>query len=261
MLLITHTITGLALGVLLTLNLPLVIIGAVLPDIDVLLPVAHRTVFHSLTFMLAVSFILYWKSGKKNAVSFLIGFASHLVLDSVTYQGIQALWPLPGNFGFGIFNAVDSTVNLGIILAGMVLLLNKDRIIESLMKFEPKKVRIATYSSILSWAGLLVFMPFFIPSAGIDELLSNPYFYDEREVRTQGVICSEIERETSSSGNVFQVFNLCTDDSSILVWKLETIERNDLKQNMSVSLRAKFTLAFKEPELYMVSEVIVNENP
>ena len=100
----------------------ILIIGSKLPDIDIpestigkeTRPVSnilsvffgHRGFFHSLLFILILSFILFLlKIPYVFIIALIIGYLSHLFLDSFTKSGINPLWPfnikLKGNFKTG----------------------------------------------------------------------------------------------------------------------------------------------------------------
>lgn len=102
--------------------------GGILPDIDhsgskvgskvPIIPhlLKHRGFTHSLTFLLAVFFLLNRLSlSSAISVGLLIGIASHLVSDSLTPAGIQVLWPLSFRLRFPI---VSSKIVEGFILWG-----------------------------------------------------------------------------------------------------------------------------------------------
>ena len=77
---------------------------AVLPDADLLLPIAHRTVTHSFAAVAAVALLMIvagsvtGKVTARFAVACVAAYASHLLLDWLQADptpplGIQALWP------------------------------------------------------------------------------------------------------------------------------------------------------------------------
>ena len=78
---------------------------AAIPDADLLLPIAHRSVTHSVTAVALVSIIAIvvtgWVTGqvsKRVIVACTAAYASHLLLDWLNVDtnspaGIQALWP------------------------------------------------------------------------------------------------------------------------------------------------------------------------
>ena len=78
---------------------------AVLPDADLLLPIAHRTVTHSVAAVAAVALLMIVASGvtgkvtAKFAVACVAAYASHLLLDWLQTDptpplGIQLFWPV-----------------------------------------------------------------------------------------------------------------------------------------------------------------------
>ncbi|MEM5804856.1 MAG: metal-dependent hydrolase [Candidatus Aenigmatarchaeota archaeon] len=71
------------------------LIGAMVPDLD--LKFMHRKLLHNF-WALGLAIIGGFASGLMNnqiATSFAIGFASHLLADSLTHTGIMPFWPLP----------------------------------------------------------------------------------------------------------------------------------------------------------------------
>ena len=130
MIFLTHAALGILLGIIYLhhgvsyTSAPLVfltiLVGALLPDIDVgtsylgrhLRPLndffQHRKFFHSLAFMtlgaIALAFLLH---NPDYAVAFMLGFSSHLFLDSLTPGGLYAFWParlsIKGKFKTGSF--------------------------------------------------------------------------------------------------------------------------------------------------------------
>jgi membrane-bound metal-dependent hydrolase YbcI (DUF457 family) len=94
---------------------------AVLPDADLLLPIAHRTATHSVAAVAAVALLMIVASrvtGKvtaRFAVASVAAYASHLVLDWLQADptpplGIQALWPASSTWfisGWDIFRPTE----------------------------------------------------------------------------------------------------------------------------------------------------------
>jgi inner membrane protein len=78
---------------------------AAIPDADLLLPITHRSITHSVTAVALVSIIAIlvtgWVTGKVSTrivVACTLAYASHLLLDWLNVdtnppRGIQALWP------------------------------------------------------------------------------------------------------------------------------------------------------------------------
>ncbi len=114
----THLLLGILLFLLLFSYFPpgnvlimfmLVLLGSIFPDIDerrsrinrwsgilgslVAFFVKHRGIFHSLVLALPASLLLgmYWENSY--GLAFLLGYLAHLMGDSFTRMGIQALYP------------------------------------------------------------------------------------------------------------------------------------------------------------------------
>ena len=90
-------ITGKATGKLLNVNvnLPLLFLASIIPDIDLLIPgLQHRGPTHSLiiSIIIFIPFVAYY--GKK-AIPYFIALTQHsLIGDYITSGGIQLLWPI-----------------------------------------------------------------------------------------------------------------------------------------------------------------------
>ena len=54
----------------------------------------HRTIFHTIYFPLAISFVLFILNFKLLSLAALIGYLLHLILDSITKKGIALFYPL-----------------------------------------------------------------------------------------------------------------------------------------------------------------------
>jgi hypothetical protein len=78
---------------------------AVLPDADLLFPIAHRTATHSVAAVAAVALMMIvasWVTGKvtaRVALACVAAYASHILLDWLQADpnpplGVQALWPM-----------------------------------------------------------------------------------------------------------------------------------------------------------------------
>jgi LexA-binding, inner membrane-associated putative hydrolase len=94
---------------------------AVLPDADLLLPLAHRTVTHSVTAVAAVALLMIVASAVTGQVNGKLGFAcvaayaSHLLLDWLQADptpplGIQLLWPMSSTWfisGWDVFRGTE----------------------------------------------------------------------------------------------------------------------------------------------------------
>jgi inner membrane protein len=84
-----------------------VIISSIIPDVDLLnskvgksiffrplqLFVKHRGLLHSLTFCIVVGILLSF-TYPMLAFPFFLGYSSHIILDSLTVEGIRPFWPM-----------------------------------------------------------------------------------------------------------------------------------------------------------------------
>ena len=86
----------------------------------------HRGMMHSLFFALALSFIFIIFGQKEIAFGFLVGYGSHLFLDSLTKEGIRLFYPLKFRFrGFVKTNGLFEKVFFAVIFLLDVYLLWK----------------------------------------------------------------------------------------------------------------------------------------
>lgn len=72
-------------------------VASTAPDLDLLIPGAHRKATHSILAVAAI-FIAGTIYFPELAVPFLIGYACHLLFDCFTPAGCPLLWPLPVRF-------------------------------------------------------------------------------------------------------------------------------------------------------------------
>lgn len=118
MLLITHLLAGLLglklLGWLNPLNAILVVIGSAMPDLDTRLGLKHRTLTHSLIFLLP--FFLVPGLG--------LGVGLHVLFDLLTPTGTQLLYPRRDWFiilGAPLRTGKQDTLISLLILGGLML--------------------------------------------------------------------------------------------------------------------------------------------
>lgn len=83
----------------------------------------HRGLFHSLLFVLAIAFIMFLIFQNINIfiIVFIIGYISHLLLDSITKQGIMPLYPLT-RFRLRGFIKVGSYLEIILIIILIILI-------------------------------------------------------------------------------------------------------------------------------------------
>jgi len=152
------------------LNLPLVFLLSLLPDIDLLIPeLAHRGMTHSivlLTVLFIPIFVLYRKSG----VPYFVTIAQHSLLGDFIVGGAQIFSPLT-NTSYGLDVALQSLTNVvlegsGFVLAMVIMTLTRD--LSGLFKPKMKNFLLVmpegalVGSAFISWrfstpVGLLIF--------------------------------------------------------------------------------------------------------
>jgi len=118
---------------------PLVVLGALFPDIDhpssklgsKVPPLSkllnslfgHRGFVHSIFFALIVCGLVYWLAGPLFGWALFIGFASHLVSDGFTKAGINYIHPIQQlrTAGFVETGTIVETVLCVMMVVGIVL--------------------------------------------------------------------------------------------------------------------------------------------
>jgi membrane-bound metal-dependent hydrolase YbcI (DUF457 family) len=250
---ITHVVAALTLSMLLVLDMPFVVFGAVVPDMDLLLPIAHRTFFHSLLFGLLLTALVQWKFGKRASISLFLGFFSHIALDAITPMGVMFLYPYLRSFSFRLVASGDPVFNIGTIALCGVLLANRYAIVEMLNHFPPKKIRRFTFGFVALFSVALILAPQRAVTcegeyASISSLIAQQDAYDGVQVITNGTVCSDIDTYTSRAGNLYQIFLLC-DGENVKIWKLYDIEETVFSEGDTIELCGTFTLDYSEPEI------------
>jgi membrane-bound metal-dependent hydrolase YbcI (DUF457 family) len=110
-------LTGKATSKLLNVNvnIPLLFLASIIPDIDLLIPgLQHRGPTHSLVVSILVFIPLVAYYGKK-AIPYFIALTQHsLIGDYITGGGIQLLWPLNSTHYHGLTIEITSLTNITI---------------------------------------------------------------------------------------------------------------------------------------------------
>ncbi len=136
------------------INLPLLFLASVFPDIDILIPgLEHRGPLHSVVvfcFLFIPLFLLY----KKKAVPYFVAVIQHLIIGDYITGGAQLLWPASINmYGLGIGIESLSNIAFELLLFSIsipVMFKTKDAL--SLIKHHPSNM-------ILSIPVLTVLLP------------------------------------------------------------------------------------------------------
>lgn len=113
------------------LNIPLVFMLSVIPDIDILIPfVQHRGPSHSIIVALIIFTPIFVMYGKK-AFPYFIALTQHsLIGDFIAGGGVQLLWPLTSQ-PYGIEISIKSPTNITLewlvfLMATIVMVKTKD---------------------------------------------------------------------------------------------------------------------------------------
>jgi hypothetical protein len=99
---LTGKLAGKSLGV--NINIPLIFLASVIPDIDLLIPgLEHRGPLHSMILFCFV-FLPLFAVYKKRAVPYFVAVIQHIIIGDYLIGGeLQLLWPLTNNmYGFSI---------------------------------------------------------------------------------------------------------------------------------------------------------------
>jgi membrane-bound metal-dependent hydrolase YbcI (DUF457 family) len=88
-----------------------VAIGAVFPDLDFQKPVRHlhRKLLHNIWVMAGMFYVvLHFLVSMWVALAFALGFASHLIADSLTPTGIRPFWPHPKKYCWHKYSGITT---------------------------------------------------------------------------------------------------------------------------------------------------------
>jgi len=123
-------------------NIPLLFLASILPDIDLLLGLEHRGPTHSLIMYTIIFLPAFWLFGKQ-VVSFFVSLAQHSLLgDLLTGGGVQVLWPAVSEW-YGVQMQITSALNISLEWAAFLMaiaLLWKTRDAMSLFQHHPSNL-------------------------------------------------------------------------------------------------------------------------
>jgi len=124
------------------INVPLLFLASILPDIDLILGLEHRGPTHSLIVYVVLFVPVFWLYGKQ-VVPFFVALAQHSLLgDLLTGGGVQVLWPLVSEW-YGAQMQITSTLNISFEWAAFLMtmaLLWKTRDVKSLFQHHPSNL-------------------------------------------------------------------------------------------------------------------------
>ncbi len=97
-------------------NLPLIFLLSLIPDIDIIIPgIEHRTITHSIIIS-AIAFLPLFTHYKAKAIPYFIALVQHSIIGDIitggtNAGGTQLLWPITSTF-YGLPVTVFSTFNI-----------------------------------------------------------------------------------------------------------------------------------------------------
>lgn len=121
---ITHIFTAIACTIPVIHNHPMSaigLIGSTLPDIDYKIGIEHRTITHSLIFMIFTTLLISYINSYIGLV-FGISIASHLVLDSFTKTGIPLFYPSKKYYGRRTVKTGTNEENFCILISSIMII-------------------------------------------------------------------------------------------------------------------------------------------
>lgn len=162
---LTGKLTAKSLGV--NVNLPLLFLASVFPDVDIFIPgLVHRGPLHSVV-LFALLFLPVFVLFRKRAAPYFVAVIQHIILgDYIIGGNLQLLWPLTTNtYGFHI----DITSLANIILEWSLFIISmmfmiKTRDIFSLFKAHPSNMILAIPVLTVLLPSLISF-PLYVPLA------------------------------------------------------------------------------------------------
>jgi len=108
-------LTGRATSKLLNVNvnIPLLFLTSIIPDIDLLIPgLQHRGPTHSLiiSILIFIPLVIYYR---KKVIPYFIALTQHFIIgDYLTSEGIQLLWPINSINYYGLAIEITSLTNI-----------------------------------------------------------------------------------------------------------------------------------------------------
>ncbi len=251
------------------------LIGSILPDLDVLFtryPEIHRTFFHTPAagFVLA-AVLFYLVRNRKAAASFLMGWFSHLLLDTLTITGIMWKYPFSDQyFSTGMFRSIDiipnfAIVSLSVFSMAIAILFSRKRM-SSLKKYirSVENNRDSSIIVVLFLVAILGFALVFAPPANelpkiensmlISKLLEQRDAYDGKYVTIAGNV-KEITENFTSRGAVFLVLMLDDGTGSLQIYKSGFVGPDKINQGDDLVASGLFSMDRGMPELRITPSI------
>lgn len=104
-------------------------VAARLPDLDIKLPVRHRSVTHSILITALLYFGVFYALPRPLALGFMVGYISHIAADMFTVNGVELLWPIPKRIKVPFFSVVrtggllEALLSIGVLIGIGIMLL------------------------------------------------------------------------------------------------------------------------------------------
>ena len=146
------------------INLPLLFLASVFPDIDLLIPgLAHRGPLHSVV-VSCIFFIPLFLFYRKKAVPYFVALIQHLVIGDFLTGGTQLLWPVSTAM-YGLDIGIHSLTNIGLelvlfLISITVMFKTKDAL--SLFKHNPSN-RILSIPVLTVLLPVVIRFPLYVP--------------------------------------------------------------------------------------------------
>ena len=141
------------------LNLPLIFLVSVLPDIDRMIPnLEHRGPLHSII-VFCLLFIPFFTIYRKRSLPYFVALIQHSLIGDYLTGGTQLFWPLTNNwYGSGLTMKVTNPINIlaeWILFLFFITIMFKTKDTELLLQRHPTNM-------ILSVPVLTVLLPAFL---------------------------------------------------------------------------------------------------
>ena len=122
---ITHAVAAFTAGYLLTSDLQLgfySVLFGLISDLDLVTGLKHRTVTHSLIFLITTS-VLAGILSREIGIAAFIGIGVHIFLDMLTKSGVQLYWPLKKRVRVARFSYDGLLPNYAVIITCWILII------------------------------------------------------------------------------------------------------------------------------------------
>lgn len=160
---LTGKLTAKSLNV--NVNIPLLFLLSVFPDVDLLIPgLMHRGPLHSVV-LFCILFLPIFAVYKKRAVPYFVALLQHIVIGDYLIGGnLQLLWPLTSNlYGFSteVGGLMHVSLEWGLFLISMLFMV---RTRDIFLLFKPQKSNIVLSIPILSvLLPTIISFPVYVP--------------------------------------------------------------------------------------------------